>query len=95
MISKSRGQVLRVAVIFHILFAIFRDDDTSSVNNNGDSNEDEAENNDSDGDGITDDLQIKEEEISAAINFVETSMQHTLYISGRGELSDEVQCLGV
>jgi len=27
MISKSHGQVLRVAVIFHILFASFRDDD--------------------------------------------------------------------
>jgi len=27
MISKSRGQVLTVAVIFHILFASFHDDD--------------------------------------------------------------------
>ena len=109
-LSKSRGQVLRVAVIFHILFGIFRDNDGNNDVNGDDNNEDIEKAN---GDGNTDDdneeidkaneedgikendnIKINEEDIQAAINFVKTSIQHSLYISGRSQLSDEVQCAG-
>lgn len=104
-LSKSRGQVLRVAVIFHTLFEIFSDDENSNNPNdnertdmdNGDSdtNEDNTENaNGEDNSEDNDNVKIDEEDIQAAINFVKTSIQLTLYMCGRGQLSDEVQYAG-
>lgn len=74
LLSKSRGQVLRVAAIFHTLFSI----DERRYSDSTDAS-------DRDPDEITDDA------IIAAIDFVKTACQHTMYIAGRGTLEEGVK----
>ena len=70
--SKSRGQVLRVAAILHVLFGIDDERYTSDALDTSDPDE------------ITNDA------IIAAIDFVKTACQHTMYISGRGTLEEQI-----
>ena len=83
-----------MAVIFHIHFGIFWDNDVNGDNNNediqkanddsniDDDNEEINRTNEEDGIKENDNIKINEEDIQAAINFVKTSIQHSLYISG-------------
>ena len=65
MLSKSKGQILRVAAILHILFQVNTEED--------------------------DTLYISTEALYAAIDFVQTSIQHTAYIANRHSISEEVE----
>ena len=75
MLSKSRGHVLRLAAVLHILFSFFTSDANPSA---GDIPE------------VIDDI-ISEAAVQAAIDFTQLSCQQTAYIAGRGMLEEEVQ----
>lgn len=55
MLSKSKGQILRVAAVLHVIFQVNKDGD--------------------------DTLHISTEALCAAIDFVQTSIQHTAYLA--------------
>ena len=76
MLSKSRGHVLRLAAVLHILFLFFTNDTNPSTD---DIPED-----------INGDI-ISEAAVQAAIDFTLLSCQQTAYIAGRGTLEEEVQ----
>ena len=77
-------------------FDIFWDNDVNGDDNNedvekvnddssiDDDNEEINRTNDEDGMKENDNIKINEEDSQAAINFVKTSIQHSLYVSGRG-----------
>ena len=65
MLSKSKGQILRVAAVLHVLFQLNEDEDDS--------------------------LRISSEALCAAIDFVQTSIQHSAYIANRHSISEEVE----
>ena len=66
MLSKSEGQILRVAAVLHILFQIHlpnaSEDDQKACDKPN---------------------KISDEALHAAIDFVETSIQHATYIAGK------------
>ena len=67
MLSKSKGQILRVAAVLHVLFHF---EIPLNVPEN-----------------------ISEEAIRAASNFVDLCLQHTTYLTGRGDISQAIQAL--
>ena len=69
MLSKSKGQTLRVAAVMHILFQIHEVEQSDLVMED----------------------QISENALRAAIDFVQTSIQHAAYIAGRSTISKEVE----
>ena len=69
MLSKSKGQTLRVAAVMHVLFQIHKTEEAELIM------EDE----------------ISEDALQAAIDFVQTSIQHAAYIAGRSTISKEVE----
>ena len=69
MLSKSKGQVLRVAASLHVLFQLEADEE------HGDDFVITVEN----------DTEITEGAIKASINFVTMCCQQTAFIAGRGE----------
>ena len=71
MLSKSKGQTLRVAAVMHILFQI-QQTDPEQVE-------------------IAFKDEISEKALQAAIDFVQTSIQHAAYIAGRSTVSKEVE----
>ena len=79
MLSKSRGQVLRLAGVLHALFSLGRDTYVESV---GLGSEDDGS------DGRND--IISDEAVKAAIDFCEVACQQTAYIGGRGCIKDEI-----
>lgn len=78
MLSKSKGQILRVAAAFHVLFQL-HDADSEHVEPI------EEENSTSDIDDT-----ISDKEIAAAIGFVNLCCQQTAYVAGRGKISEEL-----
>jgi len=76
MLSKSKGQILRVSAVLHILFHVHLPNATD--------NEESI-----DGCGDTISNQIRYEALYAAVNFVESSILHAAYIAGRGEIRNE------
>lgn len=64
MLSKSKGQILRVATILHILFHV---DDPSNIP-----------------------VELSEESVKAAENFVNICLQHAAFIGGRGKIQDAI-----
>ena len=72
MLSKSKGQILRVAAVMHTLFQLkpLHDEEeiTCIINN-----------------------EISPEALEAAIDFIQTSVQHTAYIAGRSTIAKEVE----
>ena len=65
MLSKSRGHVLRLAVAFHVLFHLGKDNPVS--------------------------VEVSEEAVKAAVDFVNISCQQTAFIAGRGPLQEEFE----
>ena len=65
MLSKSKGQILRLAAVLQVLFQVKENTDQSNV--------------------------ISDEALCAAIDFIQTSMQHTAYIAGRDMISKELE----
>lgn len=66
MLSKSKGQILRVAAVLHILFQVNEDKDDTPYH-------------------------ISSEALCAAIDFVQTSIQHSAYIANRHSISEEIE----
>ena len=66
MLSRSKGQILRVAAVLHILFQV---------------NEDKS-------DAL---YHISSEALRAAIDFVQTSIQHSVHIANRHSISEEIE----
>ena len=70
MLSKGKGQCLRIAAAMHILFQIS-------------------------GEIPGDDVDVKDEvsdqALKAAIDFVQTCIQHAAYIAGRSTIAKEVE----
>lgn len=66
MLSKSRGQVLRLATVLHMLFNI----DTPEVDLS---------------------LEVSEQALKAAVNFIKVACQQTAYIAGKGPLTEELE----
>lgn len=75
MLSKSRGHVLRLAAVLHVLFSIFETD--SDCTNEEELNDDEDV--------------ISEAAVKAAIDFTQLSCQQTASIADRGILEEEIQ----
>ena len=71
MLSKGKGQCLRVAVVMHILFQIAHETQ------------------------VDDDDEISDEALKAAIDFVQTSIQHAAYISGDQLLLKKLRLLNM
>lgn len=72
MLSKSKGQILRVAAVLQILFQIIPDvNDHEIACDKPDTISDEA--------------------LCAAVDFVETSTQHTAYIAGKDTIFKELE----
>ena len=65
MLSKSKGQILRLAAVLQVLFQVKENTDQSNM--------------------------ISDEALRAAINFIQTSVQHTAYIAGRDIISKELE----
>ena len=89
LLSKSRGQVLRMAAVLHVLFTIKVDDV-------------QCEDNDRAADGTTDqqpddgDLDVVHDKtVKVAINIVRKSIQHSLYMTGRCTLTEEISKAGM
>ena len=82
MLSKSKGQILRVAASFHILFQI-QDGDSEPVDKEDIISEDAVE------DGDT----ISGRAIAAAIGFVDLCCQQTAYMAGRGNIKEELKII--
>ena len=64
-LSKSKGQILRLAAVLQVLFQVEENTDQSNI--------------------------ISDEALSAAIDFIQTSVQHTAYIAGRDNISEELE----
>lgn len=87
MLSKSKGQILRVAAVLHVLFKLNEQKDPDN----------EMEGSDTDEipvvilcDGIEED-EISLPALKAAIDFMASSIQHAAYISGRSTINKEVE----
>ena len=65
MLSKAKGQILRIAATMHILFHLEKEEEVSE--------------------GIIEDA------VLAAINYIQTCIQHTAYITGRSTVVEEVE----
>lgn len=65
MLSKSKGQILHLAAVLHVLFEVKETTDQSDM--------------------------ITDEALAAAIDFIQTSVQHTAYIAGRDIISKELE----
>ena len=65
MLSKSKGQILRLAAVLQVLFQVKENTDQSNM--------------------------ISDEALHAAIDFIQTSVQHTAYIAGRDIISKELE----
>ena len=78
MLSKSKGQVLRVAAVLHVLSYIKVQNDDSAVETQQ-----------------SDEIAsvISESAIKAAVNFVSLCCQQTAYMTGRGNIKEEVEML--
>lgn len=93
-LSKSRGQVLRVAAVLHTLFSIDKGykksstisndalDDDADDNNAGDNNADKEISN-----------EVSDASLKAAVDFVSVACQHTVYMAGRGLIDEEIERL--
>ena len=107
MLSKSKGQVLRIAAALHVLFHIkIKDSKETDTQDNydGENGEQEIEEQEIDqGNGEQEidqgngDLEvpsmISESAIKAAINFVSLCCQQTAYMTGRDNIKEEVKIL--
>ena len=78
MLSKSKGQVLRVAAVLHVLSYIKVQNDDSAVETQQ-----------------SDEIAsvISESAIKVAVNFVSLCCQQTAYMTGRGNIKEEVEML--
>jgi len=76
MLSKSKGQILRVSAVLHVLFHIHLPDATDCEESNDESSNSISTN-------------ISNDALSAAIDFVGTSIQHAAYIAGKGDIKNE------
>ena len=86
MLGKAKGQILRVAACLQMFF-----DDSATIHVNEEMDEETEQ---------SMNMEIEQAEelptsihanaIAAAINFVEVCCQHTLYITGRQLIADEV-----
>lgn len=82
MLSKSKGQILRVAAAMHVLFAL------DHFNINEDNSNDAM-------DTITDNITdvIQNDAIVAAINFIDICCQQTAYIAGRNDIKEDIKLI--
>ena len=81
MLSKSKGQILRVAASFHILFQLpngVHDVDDADHTLNGE---------------CDDNAIIADSAIIAAIAFVTLCCQQTAYMAGRGNIKEELKII--
>ena len=72
MLSKSKGQILRVAAVMHTLFQLKPLHDDEAIT-------------------YIIDNEISLEALEAAIDFIQTSVQHAAYIAGRSTMAKEVE----
>ena len=90
MLSKSKGQVLRISAALHVLFHVKSDTIEAEYN-------DETIPNNIQNDvsteitGIKISTEITEKAIGAAINFVELCSQQTAFMAGREDIQEEIQ----
>ena len=85
-LSKSLGQILRVSAAMHILFHLDPEEiDEDSLPQEILEDENEI------ADGKTLPQEISDQAIEAAIDFVDVCGQHTAYITGRGDITIEVE----
>ena len=87
LLSKSRGQVLRVAAVFHILFKLNISDNPNQQESDNSQDKDEAEQEEDN------EIIISTSAMKAAVNFVRLSCQQTCFIAGKKNIEEEVTCL--
>lgn len=69
MLSKSKGQILRIAAVLETLFQVDADYASKTERSN----------------------EISDSALKAAIDYVQTSIQHTCYMAGRTTVAEEVE----
>lgn len=89
MLSKSKGQVLRVAATFQVLFKLDHDAHQSHADQPETGNVEQSH---------TDIIEYDMHNISgaaviASIDFVKLCCQQTAFIAGRGDLKDEIEII--
>ena len=94
MLSKSKGQILRISAALHVLFQLKIDDGDKEVTN-GDEEERNGGNHHEATDVDQSSNTISDEALRAAIDFVETSTQHAAYIAGKDTIANELEKAGV
>lgn len=85
MLSKSKGQVLRVSAALHVLFQVTQKEESTSEEESSAVQDGE--------DFSSDDNCISEKAIAAAINFVTVCCQQTAFIAGRGNIEEEIEII--
>ena len=75
MLSKSKGQILRVSAILHTLFSL-DEDDCHDLSDDLDIHVSEV---------------ITEKALKAAEDFVSVCLKHTAYMAGRGGLDEAIK----
>lgn len=70
MLSKSKGQILRIAAVLETLFQVDADYASKTERSN----------------------EISDSALKAAIDYVQTSIQHTCYMAGELQLLKKLKC---
>ena len=95
MLSKSKGQILRVSAALHILFQLH----VPSTNHNDEEKDDEIVEVPSVNNELSNVAEssntITDKALCAAIDFVETSTQHAAYIAGKDTIGKELAKTGI
>ena len=100
MLSKSKGQILRMRAALHVLFQLQmpggathnEDIHNEDMHNEDMDNEDENSSEPTDGDESSN--TISNAALCSAIDFVETSTQHVAYIAGKDKIANELAKTG-
>ena len=91
MLSKSKGQVLRVAAALHVLFHVAGQSDESGQSDERCEQQDEEESYDGESQEVGE--VICERAIEAAINFVMLCCQQAAFVAGKNSIDEEIQIM--
>lgn len=77
MLSKSKGQILRVSVAMQVLFSMFEETPADTPED----------------DQVNTSIEVSDAAIIAAIDFVDVCVQQVAYIAGRGDIKMDIELI--
>lgn len=83
MLSKSRGLVVRLSAVLHVLFSAFADGESVDTEHDNVTEHDSVTDHDSS-------TVVSERAVEAAIDFIKLSCQQTIFCAGRSLLEEEL-----